>query len=78
MSEAQRETFLLKNVSLETHRNLTVQYGRITPPVLPDIWSKECIEDVHPGLRQTVNVCGVMLQVYDKKYQVTIFTLQLM
>lgn len=70
MSEVQRESFILKNVSLETHRKLTVQNGRSSLPALPDVWSQDSTEEVLPSLRQTVNVCGVMLQVYDKKSQV--------
>lgn len=75
MSEAQRESFILKNVSSETHRNLTVQNGRRTSPALPVVWSQECTEEVVTGLRQTVNVCGVMLPLYDRKYQVITFAL---
>lgn len=78
MSEAQRESFIMKNVNLETHRKLTIQNGRSASPALPDVWSTECTEEVLPGLRQTVNVCGVILQVYERKFQVTTITMNLL
>ncbi|XP_045137299.1 midasin-like isoform X1 [Portunus trituberculatus] len=69
MSETQRESFILRHVTLETHRTLSVQNSRSAPHDLPDIWTTEFIEEDSPSLRQTVNVCGVMLPMYDRKSQ---------
>ncbi|MPD05907.1 hypothetical protein E2C01_101679 [Portunus trituberculatus] len=75
MSETQRESFILRHVTLETHRTLSVQNSRSAPHDLPDIWTTEFIEEDSPSLRQTVNVCGVMLPMYDRKSQVTLIFL---
>ena len=71
MSEAQRESFILRHVTLETHRIFSVQNSRSARHDLPDIWTTEFIEEDSLSLRQTVNVCGVILPMYDRKSQVT-------
>ena len=71
MSEAQRESFILKHVTLELHRTLTIQNSKSISTDLPDVWSTEFSAEEHPSLRQAVNVCGVMLPMYDRKSQVT-------
>lgn len=75
MSETQRESFMLRHVSLETHRTLSVQNSKSIPHDLPDVWTTEFTEEDCPSLRQTVNVCGVMLPIYDRKSQVTVMFL---
>ncbi|KAK8382607.1 hypothetical protein O3P69_015440 [Scylla paramamosain] len=69
MSETQRESFILRHVTLETHRTLSVQNSKSVPHDLPNIRTTELIEEDSPSLRQTVSVCGVMLPIHDRKSQ---------
>ncbi|XP_069167675.1 LOW QUALITY PROTEIN: midasin-like [Procambarus clarkii] len=69
MSESQRESLIIKYVSLETHRILTVKNGLIPCQVLPPVLcdeepSKSCAE-----FRHTVIVSGVTLPLYDRRHQ---------
>lgn len=70
MSEMQRESFLLKNVSLKTHRSLLVKTGMAAYSVLPAVWNEEKFGEVYSASRHTVTISGVSLPIYDRKCQV--------
>ncbi|KAG7171260.1 Midasin-like 4, partial [Homarus americanus] len=74
MSEMQQESLIMKNVSLETHRRLTIQNGGATRPVLPAVWAQEESREGCLVSRHSVTVSGVSLPLYDRKFQSSTFT----